>query len=163
MSNVISERETNASLLKADSMPHKTPLQIKNNIVQIQQTITVLRQKRQGLINKIGNEVHLEIRSKQEVKMDFSTYSMKIEELDKKIFNLAKSIVALQPIAEEMYLCEKCNSKVTANTKFCGTCGTPVAIPEKIEEELEMCNSCNESILASAAFCPCCGNATADR
>lgn len=162
MSNIVSERENNASVLKTDAAQNKTPLQIKNEIVQIQHTITVLRQRRQGIINKIGNEVHLKIRSKQELGMDFSAYSAEIEEIDKEIYNFAKRIDALQPVAEDMYVCEKCNSKVEPNTKFCGSCGTPVVIPEKVEEALKICTSCNESIPASAAFCPCCGNATAE-
>lgn len=162
MSNIISERENSASVLKTEVPPNKTPLQIKNEIGQIQQTITVLRQRRQGLINKIGNEVHLKIRSKQELGMDFSAHSVEIEEIDKEIYNFAKKIDALQPVAEEIYICEKCNSKVEPYTKFCGSCGAPVVIPEKVEEALKICTSCNESIPASAVFCPCCGNATAE-
>ena len=91
---------------------------------------------------------------------EFLPYSKEIEKLDKEIYHFSKNMDDLKASTENTYVCTSCESAVLPTDKFCGSCGTPVVIPEKLEEVTKVCGACEENIPNSAAFCPCCGHAS---
>lgn len=138
----------------------KQKIQTVQEISQIEQTLNALRQKRQELIVLMGNKVHKKLRLNEITDTDFQEISANIETIDKNIYQQAKAVDQLKASTQNVYICTSCNSEVNPSDKFCGSCGTPVIIPETIEEELKNCQECEEEIPHSALFCPCCGHST---
>ncbi|MGK7376377.1 zinc ribbon domain-containing protein [Planococcus sp. 1R117A] len=149
------------NMIQGSLQQGKQKLQTAQEISQIEQTLSSLRQKRHELIVSLGNKVHKKVRLYELKDIDFSGISADIEALDKKIYHQAKVAADLKATNENMYICTSCNSEVMPSDRFCGSCGTPVIIPETIEEILKTCKQCEEDIPNSASFCPCCGHATA--
>ncbi|MDN7244646.1 zinc ribbon domain-containing protein [Planococcus shenhongbingii] len=128
--------------------------------VEAQKTIDGLRQKRQVFISEIGMKAHQKIRLNELVDSDLTIFAKYIEEIDKEIYKLARAIEGMKSSSANTDTCPKCNTVVFSDSKFCGSCGTPVVIPEKIIEVLKACQKCEEIISDSAVFCPCCGQET---
>lgn len=129
----------------------------KEYSVQMQNIIKSLREKRQEWIIQIGNQMHKKMRLNPNIEPELAEYFMEIEKLDKEIYIAMKDIENLKISTQRLYNCTECGLEVTSNDKFCGSCGTPVIIPEKKQESLKICINCEEKISDSAVFCPCCG------
>lgn len=138
----------------------KQKLQVVQEMSLIQQSINTHRQKRQEHIVQIGSKMHKKLRLNQITDLDFKELSSHIEEIDKEIYQQSRALVELQLSSQNIYVCTSCESEVKPNDKFCGSCGTPVVIADKIEEITKVCQDCEENIPSSAAYCPCCGHAT---
>lgn len=127
---------------------------------EVEKRIGALRQKRQEYIIQIGAKAHQKIRLNKIVDADLSFFADHIEEIDKEIYKLAAAIEELKSASRNTNVCQKCNTIVIADSKFCGSCGTPIVIAEKAVEVLKDCENCEEAIPESAVFCPCCGQET---
>ena len=139
----------------------KQKIQTAQEISQIQQSINLLRQKRQELILQLGNKTHKKLRLNEIEEPEFHGISSSIETIDKDIYQQSKNVDALKASSLKMYICTSCESEVNPSDKFCGSCGTPVVIQDTTEEDLKNCRECEEEIPVSAVFCPCCGHSTA--
>jgi rRNA maturation endonuclease Nob1 len=138
----------------------KQKIQTAQEMNQIQQSINHLRQKRQEMIVQIGSKMHKKLRLAQIQNSDFTSLSKEIEIIDKEIYKQALTLEDLRSFSQNVYICTSCEAEVHPSDKFCGSCGTPVVIVEKVEQLMKECNECAEQIPSSAAFCPCCGQAT---
>lgn len=135
----------------------KQKMQTVQEASQLRQAIDQLRQKRLESIVEIGNSIHKKVRFGLVHDEDFAGISLQIEQVDKEIYELSKSLEQLQVEASQSNLCSNCKNPAQPNDKFCGSCGNAVNIEIKVEEETKVCLRCNEDIPESAAFCPCCG------
>lgn len=124
---------------------------------EVQKRIGALRQKRQEYIIQIGTKTHQKIRLHELADPELAVFAKHIEEIDKEVYKLAAAIEELKTATQQTNVCSKCNTAVLADSKFCGSCGTPVVISEKKVEVLKVCKNCNETIPDSAVYCPCCG------
>lgn len=138
----------------------KQKIQTAQEMNQIQQSINQLRQKRQEMIVQIGSKMHKKLRLGQIQDSDFTGSSKEIEIIDKEIYKQSLTLEDLRSSTQNVYICTSCETAVQPSDKFCGSCGTPVVIEEKVEQVMKVCNECEEHIPNSAVFCPCCGHAT---
>lgn len=149
------EANTNKTLQQTGEV-----LMTEKEALEAQKRIEMLRQKRQGLILQIGTKTHQKIRLNELADNDLTVFAKHIEEADKEIYKLARAIEEMKSAASITNTCPDCSAVISADSKFCGSCGTPVAITEKEIEVLKVCNKCDSNIPDSAVFCPCCGQET---
>ena len=63
---------------------------------------------------------------------------------------------AYQQGAAPMLICPKCNAQVPAGTRFCPSCGNPMAAPAA-PTATTPCPKCGQPVPAGTKFCPNCG------
>lgn len=76
------------------------------------------------------------------------------------VFNSASRAVAVPSNVQSQtttssLVCKKCGAVLSTGVKFCGSCGAPVIVEEKLAERF--CPSCGTKNNAAAKFCENCG------
>src|SRR5580658_5886677 len=56
-----------------------------------------------------------------------------------------------------MTICPKCNAQVPPGTRFCPSCGNPMAPPAAAAGPTTPCPKCGQPVAAGVKFCPNCG------
>ena len=65
------------------------------------------------------------------------------------------------PVSQQgSIVCPKCNTVNQPETKFCGSCGTPLAPQSAQQDPMQNCNNCKAQYPAGSKFCPSCGTPT---
>ena len=65
---------------------------------------------------------------------------------------VAAEPVVIQPVAATGGYCTNCGNALTAGSRFCSQCGTPVSAPTA-----KCCPKCNTQVTPNALFCNNCG------
>lgn len=135
----------------------KQKLQTVQEISQQKKIIQDASSKRALLLIQAGEEVYRKVRNgdiqNEELKERFNL----LIELDQRIYGAQQMITSLNQANSDSMSCTGCGSAVTANDKFCGSCGTQVVIPNSEELDTKVCHTCDQSVPANTQFCNCCG------
>lgn len=74
--------------------------------------------------------------------------------------NIQKNITVNEYIQSlKVVTCDKCNTKVSTNNKFCPECGEQI----KVRIIFDKCNQCGGEIIKDKKFCPDCGAAVEEK
>jgi len=63
-----------------------------------------------------------------------------------------------QPVTQPQIVCAKCNASNAQGTRFCGSCGGPIASTVEATQLIVTCDKCNTIIPKGSKFCPNCAD-----
>ena len=135
-----------------------TMQEFEEKLMAIRDEAEALQKQRPDMLAAFGEEVLPKLRGNDE----FAELTGKIDELDKKIEDLAKSEEELlgqkgqyEKEEKERMLkctCPQCKAVNSEDAKFCEECGTPVGVLPR-----EYCEACGTVNHAGLKFCGECG------
>ncbi len=138
----------------------KQKLQVAQEVSQIKKQLQTRLDERGTKIFKLGEELYKKIRN-QEIHDDTLIESSNaIFQLDQEIYLLQEQLEEKNRTANNNESCPNCQAPVGVNDRFCGGCGSPVAVAQKVHEETAACPVCDVQVPVSANYCGCCGNKT---
>ncbi|MEH7305121.1 zinc ribbon domain-containing protein [Neobacillus drentensis] len=147
------------NLLQDSLQQGKQKLQTVQEVSQLKKLIQEHSEKRAELLLHLGEETYQRIRSGKLENPELGQFFVKIAELDQRIFQAQKGLEQINK-KEHAWGCSNCGSPITANDKFCGSCGQRQEHLASSTESLDTiaCSTCEEHVPAQASFCACCGS-----
>ncbi|WP_191991871.1 zinc ribbon domain-containing protein [Bacillus aerolatus] len=136
----------------------KQKIQSAQEISQYKRLIQETYLERNEILLQLGEEVYKKLRSQEIHSDEWAQKAASLSALDHKIYQAQQAIAAANAQSAISRTCPNCQNPITADDKFCGSCGTKVEIPStETDVETKTCAHCEEQIPASALFCICCG------
>ncbi|MEH7083023.1 zinc ribbon domain-containing protein [Neobacillus drentensis] len=147
------------NLLQDSLQQGKQKLQTVQEVSQFKKLIQEHAEKRAELLLHLGEVAYQKIRTGKLESPELGQFFLKIAELDQRIFQAQKALEQLNK-KEHAWGCSNCGSQITANDKFCGSCGQrQEQLASGIESmETIVCSTCEEQVPSQASFCACCGS-----
>ncbi|MFK2826627.1 zinc ribbon domain-containing protein [Bacillus sp. B190/17] len=136
----------------------KQKIQSAQEISQYKRLIQETSLERNQILLQLGEDVYKKLRSQEIHLDDWEQKAASLTALDHKIYQARQLIAAANAQSIHSQACPNCESSVTPDDKFCGSCGTKIDFPaEETAIETKVCVHCEEQIPTSSLFCICCG------
>ncbi len=133
----------------------KKKLETAKETNQMKKDLQQLQVEKALQITRIGQRAHFLYRCKNFEDDVVKETAQKMEELDKKIWDLQKQIAAMEVEVGSLN-CAKCGAGVGSEDKFCAGCGAVVEKP-KPDEPVGDCTCCGTPVNENYNFCTACG------
>ena len=147
------------NMLQGSLQQGKQKLQLAQEISQQKKLINENAEKKAELLLKMGELVYKKIRTAELSDPQLDAFAKDIIQYDQRIYQSQQTLVQLNFTSQQGKNCNSCGGPITADDKFCGSCGQKVEQPQAAANvETAACPVCEAEVPAHAAFCICCGN-----